>query len=203
MSAKSTIVSRGPLENKDARWARLVKTTYLDPTGVERTWESAERQTRPANCAIDGVGIVTILNKETGPELLLQKQYRPPIDKVVIEVPAGLIDAGETVEECAVRELKEETGYVGVAEQTSSVMYNDPGFCNTNLNMVHVRVDMSLPENQSPKPQLEDNEFIECFTVPLASLFEEMKKLEAEGYAIDARVGTIAEGIELARKWKL
>ncbi|GAB1213127.1 hypothetical protein ATERTT37_002276 [Aspergillus terreus] len=155
------------------------------------------------DCEIDGVGIVTILNKPTGPELLLQKQYRPPIDMVVVEVPAGLIDAGETVEECAVRELKEETGYVGVAEQTSCVMYNDPGFCNTNLNMVHVRVDMSLPENQNPKPQLEDNEFIECFTVPLSTLFEEMKRLESEGYAIDARVGTIAEGIELAKQLKL
>ena len=79
----------------------------------------------------------------------------------------------------------------------------DPGFCNTSLNMVHVRVDMSLPENQNPKPQLEENEFIECFTVPLKSLFAETKKLEEEGYAIDARVGTIAEGIELAKKLKL
>lgn len=175
------------------------------------------------------MGIVAILNKPTGPELLLQKQYRPPIDKVVIEVPAGLIDAGETVEECAVRELKEETGYVGVAEKTSCVMYNgkfgvvsiciprfglclgncqanggaDPGFCNTNLNMVHVRVDMSLAENQNPQPQLEDNEFIECFTVPLGTMFNEMARLEKEGYAIDARVGTIAEGIELAKEWKL
>jgi 8-oxo-dGTP pyrophosphatase MutT (NUDIX family) len=70
------------------------------------------------------VGIVAILNLSSGPELLLQKQYRPPIDKVVIEVPAGLIDAGETPEQCAVRELKEETGYVGVAEQTSPIMYN-------------------------------------------------------------------------------
>jgi ADP-ribose pyrophosphatase len=42
----------------------------------------------------------------------------------VIEVPAGLIDEGETPEECAVRELKEETGFVGVAEQTSPVMFN-------------------------------------------------------------------------------
>lgn len=35
-----------------------------------------------------------------------------------------MVDAGETVEECAVRELKEETGYVGVAEKTSPIMYN-------------------------------------------------------------------------------
>lgn len=62
---------------------------------------------------------------------------------------------------------------------------------------------MSLAENQDPKPELEDNEFIECFSVPLATLFEEMKRLEKEGYAIDARVGTLAEGIELAKKLKL
>ena len=67
---------------------------------------------------------MTILSKSSGPELLLQKQYRPPIDKVVIEVPAGLIDAGETVEECAVRELREETGLVGVAAETSPIMFN-------------------------------------------------------------------------------
>ena len=47
----------------------------------------------------------------------MQKQFRPPIDKLVIEVPAGLVDEGETVEESAVRELREETGYVGVAAE--------------------------------------------------------------------------------------
>ena len=81
-------------------------------------------QTRPVGSSVDGVGIMAILCKPSGPEVLLQKQYRPPIDKVAIEVPAGLIDAGETVEECAVRELKEETGYVGTAEETSPVMFN-------------------------------------------------------------------------------
>ena len=82
------------------------------------------------------MGIVSILNKPSGPELLLQKQYRPPIDKVVIEVPAGLVDAGESVETCAVRELKEETGYVGVAEQTSSVMYNGKFFLSFGFGYV-------------------------------------------------------------------
>ena len=62
---------------------------------------------------MDGVGIVAILEKHNGPELLLQKQFRPPINKVTIEVPAGLVDEGETPQLAAVRELREETGYVG------------------------------------------------------------------------------------------
>lgn len=78
----------------------------------------------------------------------------------------------------------------------------DPGFCNTNLRMVHVSIDMSLPENQNPKPQLEESEFIEVFHVPLSTLWDECKKLEAQGFAIDARVGTLAEGIEVAKRFR-
>lgn len=69
--------------------------------------------------------------------------------------------------------------------------------------MVYVQVDMSLPENQNPKPDLEDNEFIECFTLSVSELSAELQSLESEGYAIDARVGSIAEGIEIAKRLKL
>ncbi|KAK7751126.1 ADP-ribose diphosphatase [Diatrype stigma] len=180
---------------------------YSDPNGKARLWESAERRTRPKGGDIDGVGILAVVEKpagQGGPEIVLQKQYRPPIDKVCIEVPAGLVDEGETAEAAALRELKEETGYVGRIAETSPMMFNvtypDPGFCNTNLRMVHVTIDMSLPENQELRPELEENEFIEVFLVPLAKLWEECKRLEAEGYAIDARVGTLAEGIEVAKQ---
>jgi ADP-ribose pyrophosphatase len=83
---------------------------------------------------VDGVGIVAILQYPSSAEdpgkseLLLQKQYRPPIDKIVIEVPAGLVDAGESPEASALRELKEETGYVGEVLEgsfgVSPIMYN-------------------------------------------------------------------------------
>jgi ADP-ribose pyrophosphatase len=69
--------------------------------------------------------------------------------------------------------------------------------------MVTVTVDMDLVENQNPQPQLEENEFIEVFTVPLSNLYQELKRLEGEGYGIDARLGCLAEGIELAKQFKL
>jgi ADP-ribose pyrophosphatase len=69
--------------------------------------------------------------------------------------------------------------------------------------MIHVTVDLSLPENQDPKPELEENEFIETFSVVLSDLWDECLKFEQQGYAIDARVGTLAEGIEFAKRWKL
>lgn len=59
-----------------------------------------------------------------GREILLEKQYRPPLDKICIELPAGLVDKGETAEQAAVRELKEETGYVAQALTTSPIMFN-------------------------------------------------------------------------------
>lgn len=67
-----------------------------------------------------------MLEKSTGAEVLLEKQYRPPVDKTVIELPAGLLDEGETPEECALRELREETGYIGeiVADPSRPVLFS-------------------------------------------------------------------------------
>ena len=76
------------------------------------------------------------------------------------------------------------------------------GFCNTNLHYVHVNIDLNDPHNKNPEPQLEPNEFIECFTVPLRSLWQVCRDLEKEGYAVDARVGGLAEGFEIMKKWK-
>jgi len=118
------------------------------------------------------------------------------------------MDPDETAESCAIRELKEETGYVGelVPDKTfrvTPIMFNDPGFCNTNLRMIHVTVDMSRPENQNPQPELEENEFIETFSVPLKDLWDECIRFTEQGYVIDARVGSLAEGLEFAKRWKL
>jgi len=167
------------------------------------------------------------------PHILLLKQFRPPLDRVCIEIPAGLIDEGESPHTCALRELKEETGYTGSIVPSSSscssssssptpnittstsptnptastypgiTHFNDPGFTNTATHLIHVRVDLSHEGNKAPgtKTRLEENEHVDAFWVPVSELYARCVALEREeGYAIDARVGTLAEGIEMARR---
>lgn len=186
-------------ELTDPKWVQAKLIEYVDPNGKARDWEYCYRKTRVEGSDCDGVGIICVLHKSGGPELLLQKQFRPPVDGVCIEIPAGLLDPNESIETCAERELLEETGYIGKATRVSPVMFNDPGFTNTNTKMVHVDVDLSDPRNQNPKPQLEENEFIECFTVPMKTFPLELRKLAAQGYKLDSRVANIADGIELAQ----
>lgn len=157
------------------------------------------------------MGVVAILDdpkSSRGPALLLQKQFRPPLNKVTIEVPSGLVDAGEEPATAGLRELKEETGYVAtipgnVKAAESFLMWNDPGFCNTNTKMIFVEIDLSDPRNQEEnlEPELEENEYIECFSLPLDNLWDELAELDRQGFAIDARVGTLAQGMEMAKKW--
>ncbi|CCK68593.1 ADP-ribose diphosphatase KNAG_0B01450 [Huiozyma naganishii CBS 8797] len=203
--SKARLVSSRPvLDTNECKWIGLEKMKYLDPNGNEREWDCAVRKTRNTG-NVDGIGIFTILNYKDGRplEVLLQKQFRPPVEGVCIEVPAGLIDADEGIETAALRELLEETGYIGKIIKQGPIIYNDPGFTNTNMSLLTAEVDMTLDENKNPKTQLEENEFIECFTVPLKELPEEMLKLEKEGYKLDARIQNVAHGIAIARQYNL
>lgn len=58
----------------------------------------------------DAVGIFAITPDQ---QVVLVEQYRPGPDAIVVDVPCGYIDAGETPEHAAARELLEETGYTG------------------------------------------------------------------------------------------
>jgi len=77
----------------------------------------------------------------------------------------------------------------------------DPGFTNTNMNVVFCDVDMSDERNKNPQSELEEGEIIETFKVPLSNLHDELEKLEKQGYALDARLASFALGLAAAKKY--
>jgi ADP-ribose pyrophosphatase len=69
-------------------------------------------------------GAVVVVPLLPDGRLLLERQYRYPIAQVLLEFPAGKLDAGEAVLGCAVRELREETGYTAAEWALGGVMHN-------------------------------------------------------------------------------
>ncbi|KAI8624938.1 NUDIX domain-containing protein [Xylariaceae sp. FL1651] len=201
------VISTELFENKDARWINLVKITYEDENGQIRTWEGTRRPTRPKTSAVDAVQMLAVRDTPTGAELLLEKQFRPPAGKLVVEFPAGFVDEGETVEEAALRELREETGYVGEVVQERAgprpMLFSSPASSSSTTFLIQIKVNAKKEGDEDPKPQLEDGEFIECFWVAFKDLYEECRRLEAQGFAIDGKLGAFAEGLEASKQWKI
>lgn len=88
-----------------------------------------------------------------------------------IEVPAGLVDANESVENAAVRELKEETGYDGIITKILPISQIDQWKSRENTQLIFMEIDGDLETNKNPKPNLEETEYIEVFLVPLDNPF--------------------------------
>lgn len=82
---------------------------------------------------IEHNGGVTIACQPRPEQIILIRQYRYPIDKEIIELPAGRIETGEDPMVCAKRELIEETGYKAGKWEQIGKFYSAPGFCNERL----------------------------------------------------------------------
>ncbi|KAF2993683.1 hypothetical protein E8E13_001463 [Curvularia kusanoi] len=97
----------------EAKWVEFQKISWQDQTGRDRVWEAANRKTRGA-AGVDAVAICTVIrHPRRKPSTIIILQYRPPVDAVCVELPAGLVDSKESPSDAAVRELEEETGYKG------------------------------------------------------------------------------------------
>jgi len=83
---------------------------------------------------VEHVDCVVVLPVDSKGNALLVRQFRHPVNKELLELPAGSIDPGETPEEAATRELREETGYKPGKLEKLGGFYAAPGYCTEYLH---------------------------------------------------------------------
>lgn len=131
---------------------------------------------------LDAEGIVIYpIWKEDPEKLVMIRQYRYPVGDYIYELPAGLVDAGESPEQAAVREIKEETGYdfaiyTGGREMYRRAFFLAPGFSDEAGKAV-----FGYASGESSKRFQEDSEYIE---VILADKAEAERILKEERLSV-------------------
>lgn len=105
-------------------------------------------------------------------KLIMVKQFRKPMESVVMEVPAGKRDGDESPTEVAKRELKEETGYIAEEIIPLGAMYPSPGYTEEILYLF-------LARHLTPgETDFDENEAIDIYEYPLEELVEKVMKGE-------------------------
>jgi len=109
--------------------------------------------------------------------IVMVKQFRTPVNRVLLEIPAGGVEDGEDPEDCVRRELQEEIGYLPGKIERLGGFYAAPGYCSEYL---HVFLATELSESRLIA---EDTDEIEVVRVPLP----EVLKMIDSGEICDAK----------------
>ena len=172
------------------RWSNLVEFIYEDEKKQIRKWEGLHRKN-------NAEAVIIIAKMKPSERYIIIRQFRPPTNSYLLEFPAGLVDRGETRDQTAIRELSEETGYVGEVKKISPRLYSSPGILSEAVSFAHMHVDENLPENQSPKAHNEPGEFITVFKKSLDEISEFFNQEYSHGVKFDAKLYSyfLAQGV--------
>jgi len=150
----------------DGQVVKLRVDTVRMPGGRETQREIVEHG--------DCVAIIAI---DADDNVLLVKQFRKPVEKELLEIPAGSIDPGEDPVTTVRREMQEETGYLPQKVERLGGFYSSPGFCTEYLHLY-------LATDLTPSPlYAEDTESIKLVRVPISQI----RSLIASGSICDAK----------------
>jgi len=126
---------------------------------------------------VEHVDCVVILPIDSKGNVLLVRQFRHAVGKELLELPAGSIDPGETPEQAAVRELREETGYKPGKLERLGGFYAAPGYCTEYLHFFRA--------TQFEKSPLTAEDTDEIEVVPISPA--DVPGLVASGQICDAK----------------
>ena len=150
----------------DGGFLQVRRDTVALPDGRQATREYVRHP--------GAVAIVPLLDDG---RLLLERQYRYPLQQVLLEFPAGKIDPGESTFACAARELQEETGYSAREWACAGRLHNAAAYSNEFIEIWFAR---GLTAGVQ---QLDAGEFIELVVLSEA----ELDVLAARGELTDAK----------------
>jgi len=148
---------------------RVVKLDLLKVKLPNGNFAKREIITHPG-----AVAIVPVLPKK---KIVLIRQYRKPIEKNLLEIPAGTLDEKESPLNCAKRELIEETGYKTKYIKKITTIYPAPGYTSECIHIYKATKLIKVGTN------LEPDEFIKTEILS----FNKIKKLIKQGKIRDAK----------------
>ena len=125
-------------------------------------------------------GAVMIVAQLDDGKLVLERQFRYPVQAVMIEFPAGKLDAGEASLACAQRELLEETGYTAREWARAGVLHPVISYSTEFIDIWFAR-GLTLSERK-----LDAGEFLDVFTASQAALLD----MSRSGQITDAKTLT-------------
>lgn len=126
------------------------------------------------------VGAVAIVPLTDDGKVIVERQFRYPLNTVIAEVPAGKLDVGEDPLDAAKRELKEETGYTAESWIELGKYYPSPAYTDECIHM-YLAKDLTNGDRQ-----LDDGEFLNVFAVD----FEELVADILNGRIADGKTQT-------------
>jgi len=112
---------------------------------------------------IDHPGAVAIIPIVDDGRILLERQFRYPLGRVMVEIPAGKIDPGEEPLDTARRELLEETGRTAGKWRHLGTIHPLAAYSNEHIEL-YLATELSAPQADAA---LDDGEILETFTLPL------------------------------------
>ncbi len=185
--SKSKITNLKKLES--TKFMGLYDIEYTNKNNEQKHWTVASRKNeeilkniylKNKEDKVDAVVVAALHVKEE--KLVLIKQFRVPINKYIYELPAGLIDNDDSIEDTVKRELKEETGLDVIS--INSINANDKLYLSPGMTDESVALVYCLCDGKISNKYLESDEEIEAILVSK----EEAQNLLEEGEALDIKM---------------